>query len=77
VVLLQNRDLERYRQLLDEMDERLEKESLSVEEEVIAVSLARGVSFYDPQIDRVYDDVFVKADHAMYLHKQSQKNSVV
>lgn len=77
VVLLQNRDLEGYRQLLDEMDERLENESLSVEEEVIAVSLARGVSFYDPQIDRVYDDVFVKADHAMYLHKQSQKNSVV
>ena len=77
VVLLQGRDLETYRHLLDELEERIKSAIVFAGEEAIALSLAKGISFYDPQIDQVYDDVFIKADHAMYLHKQSQKNAVV
>ncbi len=72
-VILQGNDYTEYRSLLEKMDKRGLSEYITVGEETIPVSVARGVSLYDSSIDRIYEDVFSKADHAMYLDKQKGK----
>lgn len=72
-VVLTGRDFENYRAALVRLDEACAQNYVSVCENRIPVSLARGVSVYDPSIDRVYKDVFSKADHTMYLHKEQSK----
>lgn len=73
VVILENQDLNHYRALIEEMDREFEKDYLSVQDEKISISIARGVATYNPNIDCVFGDVFTNADHAMYMHKQCQK----
>ena len=75
-VFLQGKDLEEYRGRLAELDAACSEDYITAGDERLPVSVARGVALYDPLVDRVYDDVFVKADQAMYLHKGSQKNTV-
>ncbi len=72
-VILKGRDYENYRALLEDLDDTVSHDCISEEE--IPVSVARGVALYNPEIDAVYEDVFTKADHAMYLNKQETKNS--
>ncbi len=72
-VLLQGDDYANYHALLDKLDESCARDYISVFEEKIPVTLARGVALYDPEIDTVYEDVFAKADHAMYMHKHESK----
>jgi predicted signal transduction protein with EAL and GGDEF domain len=55
------------------MDEALSADYITVNDDTIGVSVARGVAIFDPLIDHVYTDVFAKADHAMYMHKMSTK----
>lgn len=74
VVFLQGQDLENYHTLIEQLDAACAEDYITVDDEKLPISVARGVALYDPQVDRVYDDVFVKADQAMYLHKSSQKN---
>lgn len=74
VVFLQGKDLENYGALIKQLDAACAEDYITVSDEKLPVSVAHGVALYDPQVDRVYDDVFVKADQAMYLHKSSQKN---
>ncbi len=73
VVLLKNKDLERYRTLLDKMDAAFEAEYIVVGDEMVSVSIARGLAIFDPMIDHVYTDVFAKADRAMYMNKELMK----
>ena len=73
-VFLQGKDLENYRVLIERLDAACAENYIMVDDEKLPVSVARGVALYDPLVDRVYDDVFVKADQAMYLHKSSRKN---
>lgn len=73
-VVLKGKDLERYRALVEKMDEAYSKAYILVNDENISVSIARGVAIFDPAIDRVYTDVFAKADRAMYLNKESMKS---
>ncbi|MBQ8249873.1 MAG: diguanylate cyclase [Clostridia bacterium] len=73
VVILENRDLEQYHTLLNKMDDACSADYISVNDKKIPVSIAHGVAIYDPSIDKVFDDVFNNADHAMYMHKQSMK----
>lgn len=72
-VLLRNADYDNYRSLIEELDEACAQDFISLPEHKIPISLARGIATYTPEIDAVYQDVFAKADHAMYLNKQEQK----
>lgn len=73
VVVLKGKDLERYHALIEKMDTAFSADYIAVNDETVPVSIARGVSVFDPLIDRVYTDVFAKADHAMYMNKQDMK----
>ena len=73
VVILKGKDLERHRKLMEKLDKALSSDYITVNDERIPVSVARGVSVFDSTIDHVYKDVFTKADHAMYLHKAAMK----
>lgn len=72
-VLLQGDDYKNYHALMEQMDEACAKDCITAGENTIAVSVARGVALFDPSIDRIYEDVFAKADHAMYMHKEASK----
>ena len=72
-VLLQGDDYKQYHSLVEKMDEAYARDFVTVCENKIPVAVARGVALFDPNIDRVYEDVFTKADHAMYLHKEESK----
>lgn len=74
VVVLKGKDYDNYRSLLTKLDNAYSKEAIPVsEDETIPVSVARGVATFDSEIDHVYEDVFAKADHAMYLNKSESK----
>ena len=72
-VILRGKDFEKYRSLIEKMDDAFSADFLTVNDETIRVSVARGIAIFDPLIDHVYADVFAKADHAMYLHKTASK----
>ena len=76
-IILKDHDYDNYRILLEQMDDACSKDFITVCETRIPVSIARGVAFFNPSIDRVYDDVFAKADHAMYMHKEECKQNVM
>lgn len=77
VVILKGRDYSAYHKLIFQMDKACKEDYITVEDIEIPVFLARGVALFDPKIDRVYEDVFAKADHAMYLHKEQSKSLLV
>ncbi len=73
VVILKGKDLEKHRALIEKMDEAFSHEYITVNDENVPVSVARGVSVFDSTIDKVYTDVFAKADYAMYMNKDAMK----
>ena len=75
-IILKDTDYDNYRSLLERMDEACSKDCITVCENRIPVSIARGVSLFNSSIDRVYEDVFAKADHAMYMHKDQCKQNL-
>ncbi len=77
VIILEGKDYENYRSLIEKIDDACSEDFISVDEERIPVSIARGVAVYNPNIDKVFEDVFNNADHAMYMHKQSMKGALV
>jgi len=77
VVVLKGKDLERHRTLIEKMDAALSADYLTVNDEIVPISVARGVALFDPLIDQVYTDVFTKADHAMYMNKIDMKSARV
>ena len=76
VVVLRGKDLERHRTLMEKMDAAFSADYITVNDEIVPVSIARGVSIFDSSIDHVYTDVFAKADHAMYMNKEDMKSSL-
>lgn len=74
-VILLNEDYERYRTLLQQMDDACATACVSTGAHSIPVSVARGIARFDPSIDRTYEDVFAKADYAMYSNKEECKTS--
>lgn len=77
VAILTERDVENYRTAMERLDKACLHAYVEVGENKISVSLARGVALFDPETDHVYRDVFSKADHAMYLHKEQIKAASV
>lgn len=73
VVILRGKDLENYHELLEKTDAAFTADRIMVCDETVDVSIAKGVSVFDPSIDRVYTDVFAKADQAMYMNKEAMK----
>lgn len=72
-VVLLNEDYEQYRTLLKQMDEACASAYVTAGEKAIPVWIARGIARFDPNIDRAFQDVFAKADHAMYINKKESK----
>lgn len=72
-VILKNNDYKDYRNLLVEFDKACSEDIITVYENRIPVSIARGVASYNPDVDKIYEDVFANADHAMYLNKEESK----
>lgn len=76
-VILKNDDYKNYRNLIVKLDETCSEDYINVCDDSIPLSIARGFASYNPELDRVYEDVFAKADHAMYLNKEESKASLV
>ena len=75
LVILQNRDLEDIDLLLEKFDEECLNELVSIGEEKIPVSIAKGFAKYDSQKDAKFVDVFNRADDAMYENKREIKGA--
>ena len=56
------------------MDSAFGKAYIPLDDVNVPVSIARGVAIFDASIDRIYNDVFGKADHAMYMNKEEMKS---
>lgn len=72
-VILKDKDYDNYHALLGVLDTACAEDHITVGDTMIPVSMARGVAIFNPEIDRIYEDVFATADHAMYLNKQESK----
>ena len=75
VVILKGQDLDNHHALIEKMDEAFAADYLNVNNDTVAVSIARGVAVFDPAIDNIYTDVFAKADYAMYMNKEAMKKA--
>ena len=73
LVILQNRDLEEYKELLKKFDEECCNELVVTDKENIPVSIAKGFARYDYGKDTSFIDVFNRADDAMYENKREIK----
>ena len=75
LAILQHRDLENYEKLFVQLD--LECAKISIEEKgEIPVSIARGFAMFDADKDLHFNDVFKRADQAMYGNKKEKSYSL-
>lgn len=74
-IILLNEDYEQSHSLLLQLDAVCATACISLDAHSIPISLARGIARFDPSIDRTYEDVFAKADHAMYINKEESKKA--
>ncbi|MBQ2391423.1 MAG: diguanylate cyclase [Clostridia bacterium] len=72
-VILRDYDYKNYHSLLQKLDMAYSEDYITVCENKIQVSVARGIAYFDQAVDTVYEDVFAKADHKMYLNKEESK----
>jgi diguanylate cyclase (GGDEF)-like protein len=70
VVVLQGIEYENRSNLLVEFDKQVKENKDKAVEKYEAVSIARGMSVFDPQVDKNYQQVFERADAAMYQNKK-------
>lgn len=75
VVILEGDDLDNMQFLVAELDRTCSDSFVDTGKEKISVSIARGLSVFNPDRDTNFDNVFARADHNMYLHKDSIKSS--
>ncbi|MCR4910987.1 MAG: diguanylate cyclase [Bacilli bacterium] len=74
VVLLQNRDYKRIKKLVNEFNVKIEELNEDDElDQLERVSAAIGYALYNPKLDKTVDDVFKRADDAMYKRKHLMK----
>lgn len=75
VIVLRNRDYQRADTLIAEFNSKIEE--LGEDDDLLPsekVSAAIGYAKFDPKTDKEVEDVFKKADQAMYLRKRKMKN---
>ena len=73
VAILQNRDYENREALLRLFDEKCSQKREAETDPWKKVTVSRGLADYDPQKDKLVDDVVRHADRAMYENKRSNK----
>ena len=73
VVISRSKDYLRVDKLVEELKRKTNK-TIDVHDGE-NISAAVGFSTYNPQVDKTVDDVFKRADKAMYEHKRLLKNS--
>ena len=71
--ILREDDFEKYAELLEKMDAVSASSSVVVDDDEIAVSMARAVAVYDERLDTSFEDVFNRADRKMYSNKRSMR----
>ena len=69
LAVLQNKDLEDCEKLFIKLD----KECAKMQVKDIPLSIARGFATFDPNKDSRFNDVFKRADNAMYENKRKFK----
>jgi diguanylate cyclase (GGDEF)-like protein len=74
LVILQNRDVDRSDELLERLDFECRGAYVSIGENEVPISIARGFAVYDPEKDGGFQDVFNRADDAMYRNKRKMKS---
>jgi diguanylate cyclase (GGDEF)-like protein len=74
LVILQNKDLEDYEELLVKLDSECANASVKADEAEIAISIAKGFARYGSNRDSQFLDVFNRADEAMYQNKREMKS---
>lgn len=73
VVALTGADLNEYKVLARELVNRCESEHIKADGKRIAVSIAKGVAFFESGVDKTFLDVFKRADEKMYVDKRRIK----
>ena len=74
LVILQNKDLEDYEELLVKLDSECANAYVKADEAEIAISIAKGFAQYGSNRDSQFLDVFNRADEAMYQNKREMKS---
>ncbi|MBQ7158006.1 MAG: diguanylate cyclase [Treponema sp.] len=73
VAILEHKSYKERESLIEQFRSRLERNAIFVEKKSLPVSVAVGFSDYNPQEDKTYDEVFKRADEAMYKDKEATK----
>lgn len=72
LVILRQSDLDSCEELFARIDETCENTIID-EKNKIKISIARGFAMFDPDNDLCFNDVFKRADNAMYENKRKNK----
>ena len=76
VVILRQNDLDSCEELLARLDAMC-KNTFIDEKSELSISIARGFAMFDPDNDFCFNDVFKRADNAMYENKRKNKKVTV
>lgn len=74
LAILKHRDLDDCEKLFARLDLECAKTFIDVRDEIF-ISIARGFARFDPDRDLHFNDVFKRADNAMYENKRKTKNN--
>lgn len=72
VVILENTDYALYPELLEKLEAEMDEFNRGTRVDT-QVSIARGIAVYNSETDRVFANVFKRADDAMYQNKAAMK----
>ncbi len=73
IAILENEDYENREELYRTFYENMSQVTISAKEREIPISIALGMADYNKDEDFLYENVFAKADHAMYQKKNEMK----
>ncbi len=76
LVVLQNSDLENFEKLISEFNHKCANTFVEKEDVKIPVSIASGFAKFDSDKDLHFENVFKRADDAMYENKSKMKSSI-
>lgn len=76
VVILENGDYERYKELLERFETEVEEFNQYARADM-KLSIARGIALYEEETDLAFHDVFKRADESMYQNKALMKRKII
>lgn len=72
--ILVGQDLAKSSQLMEKLYKRMEEQNQNVDGPEDVISVAAGMAVFDKEKDKIFNDVFKRADKAMYEHKKTMKS---